>query len=42
MESLKDQRPGCLYSTTEKAAFQLDENLNQTRELLTDIINENI
>lgn len=42
LQSLKDQRPGCLYSTTDKNAFQLDENLNEARELLTNIINQNI
>lgn len=40
LDSLAAYRPGALYSATDRMGYQLDENLNQARELLVEIIGE--
>lgn len=40
LDSLTEYRPGALYSATDRMGYQLDENLNQARELLVEIVGE--
>jgi hypothetical protein len=40
LDSLKQYRPGALYSATDKMSYQLDINLNQGRDFLVDEINK--
>jgi len=38
LASLAEYRPGALYSATDRMGYQLDENLNQAREHLVEIV----
>ena len=40
LDTLKQYRPGSLYSTQDRMAYQLDENLNEARDFLVDEIDQ--